>query len=97
VKLKKVIRYFFPAVDRRWSLPLLPRAYVDMNPQRRADLDHRAEILKMAAVARTDAAAKKLLELHPGKPIRAIIRAERRQRRPRRWWLTFWRQFVKMW
>ena len=96
MSLRKLIRYFYPAADVRRKLPLLPRDYVETNQQRRTD-DHRAEMLKMAAVARTDAAARTLLESNQGKTVRRIIRAERRQRRPRRIFATVWKRFIRMW
>ncbi len=91
----RFIRYWIPGRGLRHKLPLLSR---DFSSEVGTPADpHKAELLKMAAVARTDADAQRVLDRYPNQHTAKVIKFERRGRRRRRWLKILVSRFKGMW
>lgn len=93
-----LIRYLFPPRSNRNKLPLLSKEYSSkIGPDVPPHLREGVNLLKGHAVARTDQDALRLIRRYNGKSIRAIIKAEKRKRRPANRWLRAWQRLKRLW
>jgi hypothetical protein len=93
-----LLRYLFPPRSYRNKLPLLSKEYSSkIGPEVPANLKLGVDMLKGHAVARTDQDALRLIRRYPGKSIRAIIKAEKRKRRPKNRWVRAWQRLKRLW
>ena len=92
----RMIRYFLPRRGPRSKLPLLSRDFSSEVGE--AAPPTKAELMKMAAVAKTNQDPQRVLLRYPDhRNVAQVIRAETRNRRRRNWFRLWAKRLKDMW
>jgi hypothetical protein len=96
--IRKAIKYLFPKLGNRQKLPLLPLSYSsDAKTIVPGELSGKVNQLKMAAVARTDRDAIRLIEQFPDLTAKQIITLKQRVRKRSNKWVRAWDRLKARW